>query len=295
MLLESKRVYYLIMKAKKTITRKYYKNYTQTFNASSSFQTFTVPSSILGNLNVDCVASKGADGNLTGGLGGRVQCSFPATPSSTLYIYVGDIPSAAASVEYNASDIRTNNDGVTDNTSLQSRLIVAGGGGSSGSKSTTYAGGNGGGLEGGSANNNYSGYGGTQSSGGAIGSTGKNKGSPGTFGLGGNPGTNKCGAGGAGWYGGAGGNAYNQTVYSFQGSGGGGSSYTDSSCSSVIHTQGYNNGTGYITITYAAESTESDYDFYRDFYEVKVIKETINNEDKFYGVKEYKRGQYYGN
>ena len=289
------------MKAKKTTTRKYYKNYTQTFNASSSFQTFTVPSSILGNLNVDCVASKGADGNLTGGLGGRVQCSFPATPSSTLYIYVGDIPSAAASVEYNASDIRTNNDGVTDNTSLQSRLIVAGGGGSSGSKSTTYAGGNGGGLEGGSANNNYSGYGGTQSSGGAVGKSGSNKGSPGTFGLGGNPGTNKCGAGGAGWYGGAGGNVYNQKVYSFQGSGGGGSSYTDSSCSSVIHTKGkrsidWDDVREYLK-TFTKDGTEepSDNTLYRDFYEVKVIKETINNEDKFYGVKEYKRGQYYGN
>lgn len=283
------------MKGQKTIIRKYYKRYTQTFNASSSFQTFTVPSNISGDLNVDCVASKGADGTSTGGLGGRVECSVSVIPSSTLYIYVGNIPSANASVEYNASDIRTKNDGVTDNVSLSSRIVVAGGGGSSGSRTVTYAGGNGGGLEGGSANNNYSGYGGTQTSGGDVGSTGGNKGSPGTFGLGGNPGTNKCGAGGAGWYGGAGGNAYNQTLYSFQGSGGGGSSYTDPSCSNVIHTQGYNNGTGYITITYEIESTESDYDFYRDFYQVKVVKETINNEDKFYGVKEYKRGQYYGN
>lgn len=284
------------MKAKKVATRKYYKNYTQTFNASSSFQTFTVPSSIFGNLNVDCVASRGMQGSNDGGNGGRVQCMLPVSQNQTLYIYVGSIPSSINIASYNASDIRTNNNGVTDNTSLQSRLVVAGGGGNSTSTTVAsgFSGGAGGGLTGGSANNNTCGSGGTQSEGGAKGSTGSG-GSNGSFGLGGGGGsssTYQAGAGGAGWYGGGGGN-YSTKVRS--GSGGGGSSYTDPSCSSVIHTQGYNNGTGYITIAYTTESTQSDYDFYKDFYEVKVIKETINNEDKFYGVNEYKRGQYYGN
>lgn len=288
------------MKGQKTIIRKYYKNYTQTFNVSSTFHTFTVPSNIYGDLNVDCVASKGIDGyNQVGGNGGRVQCTLATTPNSTLYIYVGDIPTTIETASYNASDIRTNNNGVTDNTSLQSRLIVAGGGGNATSGgSTRYDGGAGGGLTGGSANNAYSGGGGTQTGGGSVGGTGTNKGSVGSFGLGGNGGTNSNGnggAGGAGWYGGGGGNFYSFLTNLYCGSGGGGSSYTNSDCSNVVHTQGYNNGTGYITITYVVESTESDYDFYRDFYKVKVVKETINNEDKFYGVKEYKRGQYYGN
>lgn len=281
------------MKGKKTIIRKYYKNYTQTFNASSSFQIFTVPEGVK-KLLVDCVASKGLDGNTSGGNGGRVQCIFPVVENSIFYIYVGDIPSTTSTASYNASDIRTDNTGVTDSISLSSRIIVAGGGGNGSSSKDSDAGGAGGGLTGGSVSH-YGGGGGTQTSGGSRGSSG-NGCTAGTFGLGGNgysSGISHGGAGGAGWYGGGGG-GYNNLSFKVSG-GGGGSSYTDSFCYEVVHTQGYNNGTGYITITYAVESTESDYDFYRDFYEVKVIKETINNEDKFYGVKEYKRGQYYGN
>lgn len=275
------------MKAEKTITRKYYKNYTQTFNASSSFQTFTVPATVT-FLSVDCVASKGNNGGGSGGNGGRVQCVTQVTAGSTLYIMVGTIPSSQASAEYNASDIRTNNAGITDNTSLNSRILVAGGGGSGTSGKFNHNGGAGGGLTGGvgtAASSDGTGKGGTQTAGGAG---GRNANS-GSFGLGGAG--NVGGAGGSGWYGGGAGSS---TTF-YVGGGGGGSSYTDPSCFNVIHTQGYNDGTGYITITYAIESTENDYDFYRDFYEVKVVKETINNEDKFYGVKEYKRGQYYGN
>lgn len=285
------------MKAKKTVIRTYYKNHTQIFNTSDSFQSFTVPVGIT-KLQVDCVASKGADSVRTGANGGRVQCTLPVTPNQTLYIMVGGIPSAPSKASYNASDIRTNNDGITNTTSLNSRLVVAGAGGSgSNSTSSDYWAGAGGGLTGQNANQDQGGHGGTQTGGGRGGTESGSGGASGTLGLGGNGGVQSSGiggAGGAGYYGGGGGRAY-FLFNNYSGSGAGGSSYTDPTCFNVVHTQGYNAGEGYITITYAVESTESDYDFYRDFYEVKVVKKTINNEDKFYGVKEYKRGQYYGN
>lgn len=251
------------MKAKKTIVRTYYKNHTQTFNASGSFQTFTVPATVT-SLSVDCVASKGNNGDGSGGNGGRVQCVTQVTAGSTLYIMVGAIPSSQAAAEYNASDIRTNNAGITDNTSLNSRILVAGGGGS-GSSSNSYNGGAGGGLTGGNgtaASSNRTGKGGTQTAGGAG---GRNANS-GSFGLGGAG--DVGGAGGAGWYGGGAGSS----ASFYWGGGGGGSSYTDSSCSEVVHTQGYNNGAGYITISYTTIGTESDYDYYKDSIMVEVVK-----------------------
>lgn len=268
------------MKGQKIVNRKYYKNYTTTFNASSSFQTFTVPAGVT-QITVDAVASKGLDGSgASGGNGGRVQAILPVTAQQELYIVVGDIPASAATASYNASDIRTDNTGITNNTSLQSRLIVAGGGGSGyGSRE----GGAGGGLTGGnatSASSTTGGYGGTQTSGGSGGKVA----SSGSFGLGGN-GSNGS-AGGAGWYGGGGGRNVG---------GGGGSSYTNSSCYDVVHTQGYNNGVGYISITYTLESTESDYDFYKNFYTTKVFKKTENGVDVYRAVKQWKKGQYYGN
>jgi hypothetical protein len=58
--------------------------------------------------------------------------------------------------------------------------------------------------------------------------------------------------GGAGWYGGGAGFAGDYRSVGTQcAGGGGGSSYTDSSlCSNVIHTQGYRNGEGYVTISF---------------------------------------------
>lgn len=259
------------MKAKKTVVRTYYKNHTQTFNASGSFQTFNVPSGVT-SLSVDCVASRGASSSKSsGGNGGRVQCVLPVASGTTLYMMVGTIPSSATTASYNASDIRTNNAGVTNNTSLNSRLIVAGGGGSADSKSSYsgYNGGAGGGLTGGNGSAQSSdgiGHGGSQTAGGAA---GRNA-SSGSFGIGGNG----SGSGGAGWYGGGGGSS----VLLYYGGGGGGSSYTDSSCTEVTHTQGYNNGAGYITISYVTIGTESDYDYYKDSITVKVIKK----DDKYY-------------
>jgi hypothetical protein len=241
-----------------------------------------------------------------------VQCVLPVTVGQTLYFYVGATNSDFNVPEYNASDIRTDNTGVTDSTSLSSRLVVAGGGGSSGT-SGRRTGGQGGGLTGGNADDSTSGAtgkGGTQTAGGAAGSGTSSSSwislinAPGEFGLGGVGiyRTSKGeiidkygGAGGAGWYGGGGGGRSTSSSSTTYYGGGGGSSYTDPRCWEVIHTQGYNNGTGYITIVYSLISTASDYDFYEDFYEVKVIKETSNNTDTYYGIKEYKRGQYYGN
>lgn len=198
-------------------------------------------------IRVDVVGSKGWNG----GNGGRVQCDLTVTPNQVIYISVGNIPSNRYSPTYNAADIRTNNSGLTDTTSLQSRLVVAGGGGSTGNQSGS--GGAGGGLAGG---NGYGGdgksaYGGTQTSGGSGGAAGAagGNGYAGQFGLGGGTGSTDAGAGGAGWYGGGGGghSAYYQV---WGGNGGGGSSYTDANlCGNVVHTQGYQNGAGYITIT----------------------------------------------
>lgn len=221
-----------------------------TFNASSSFQTYTVPQYV-SKIHVDCVASKGylrtvLSTGAVAGKGGRVQCDLDVTPGQTLYLYVGAIPSQGNTAEYNASDIRTNNTGVTDSTSLNSRIIVAGGGGSTRTgENRVYTGsaGDGGGLVG--EDGDFGGYdsqggkGGTQSSGGSPG---------GTFGLGGNGSQSNCG--GAGWYGGGHGTVTGHNSVFYVGGGGGGSSYTDDTkCSNVVHTQGYNDDQGYITIT----------------------------------------------
>ena len=109
-----------------------------TYNASNSIQTFVVPEGIL-SIHVDCIAPKGADSSQkSGGNGGRIQCDMHVTPGQTLYLVVG-----MTSMAYNASDIRTNNAGITDNNSLLSRLVVAGGGGAG-----TYAAGTAGGSGG---------------------------------------------------------------------------------------------------------------------------------------------------
>lgn len=243
-----------------------------TFNVSSSIQTFTVPLGV-SKIHIDCVASKGAnvDGEEydrgQGGLGGRVQCDLDVTGGQTLYITVGNIPQNAKYASYNASDIRTDNSGILDTTSLNSRIIVAGGGGSGGYGGDTgyKRGGEGGGLIGGNGQgtggtgnkNGFYGTGGTQSGGGIshnnIAST------RGQLGLGGDSVINryrKCGAGGAGYYGGGGadGTGYHSgDTESWGAGGGGGSSYTNGTyCSNVIHTQGYMNGSGYVTISFVS-------------------------------------------
>lgn len=218
-----------------------------TWQAGTTLQAYQV-SKYCNKIHVDCVGSAGYNAN-TPGKGGRVQCDMDVTGGQILYITVGARPSSRNTASYNAADIRTNNAGVTNTTSLQSRLIVAGGGGSYGNQSGS--GGNGGGLTGqnGQGADGKSGYGGTQSAGGSGGAAGTagNRGQNGSLGLGGN-GASGSGSGGAGYYGGGGG-GNSQYFETNGGNGGGGSSYTSSACSNIVHTQGYRNGAGYITIT----------------------------------------------
>lgn len=247
-----------------------------TFNVSSSLQTFTVPLGV-SKIHVDCVASKGwtytypspQTGSKTGngGNGGRVQCDLAVNGGETLYIMVGGIPSSS-SVSYNASDIRLGG------TALANRIIVAGGGGGGTSGYRHGAdGGAGGGTTGASTSYTASSYGkgaggGTQSAGGAGGtnstygalSAGNGQlGNGGSSNRGGNIGdtAGQAGAGGAGYYGGGGGIAFGVFFSgSEQGSwgcgGAGGSSYTNSNCSNVVHTKGYRNGAGYVTISFVS-------------------------------------------
>lgn len=76
----------------------------------------------------------------------------------------------------------------------------------------------------------------------------------GGFGLGSNG--NVCGyegnggAGGAGWFGGGGGSGAWNKNGAFTSTGGGGSSYTDPNlCTNVVHTQGYQSGNGFVTLS----------------------------------------------
>lgn len=194
--------------------------------------TWVVPAGIKA-ISVDCVAAQGRSPDTAGGLGGRVQCKLSVTPKQTLYIFVGK---QARVNNYNASDIRTIEDDLT------SRLVVAGGGGDGCGGIAKTAGAAGGGLTGATAGSAYyyaGGSGGSQTAGGSVG---------GTFGFGGSSGG---GQGGAGYYGGgAGQSGLVKKVGTCSAGGGGGSSYTDANlCTDVVHTQGFQKGDGYITIS----------------------------------------------
>lgn len=237
---------------------------TQQFDYTGALQTFTVPNGVT-SIQVDCFGAKGYTASLEGGLGGRVKANLTVTPGQELKVWVGQAHSQIATPEYNASDIRTSSAGVTSEEGLLSRLIVAGGGGDG--SQTNFGGGeggHGGGLIGGSGRGGYgtNATGGTQTAGGTGGTHGaaygggSGKGNSGTFGLGGATkayGAGSGGCGGAGWYGGGGGSMCTvNKVASVNGvAGAGGSSYTDPDlCSEVKHTQGFNDGNGYVKITY---------------------------------------------
>ena len=223
-----------------------------TFSAKNALQSYVVPKGCH-KLSVDCVAAKGLSNGAAGGKGGRVQCTLSVTEGQTLYIVAGTVPTAVHQGIYNASDIRTNGAGITDTASLQSRLVVAGGGGGTNSANSTGAGGNGGGTTAASgADSSYGrgGGGGTPNNGGAAGAGygyyGAADGQAGAFGLGGQT---VGGDGGAGWYGGGSGGTGSYGTNG-NGGGGGGSSYTSPTlCNGVIHTPGYRDGAGYVTIT----------------------------------------------
>ena len=230
-----------------------------TYSYTGAMESFTVPACV-SSLTLDVMGSKGGDciynqpgtkPDDLGGLGGRVVAVYPVTPGQVLNIFVGGIPyngggtgggSIAQAHGGGASDIRIG--GIT----LADRVVVAGGGGGGGNNCSTNAepGGNGGGLTGatgwqcGNQTGTAVGQGGTQSAGGAAGTSPATAGALGQGGNAGGAGT-ASGGGGGGYYGG-GGAAY--------GGGGGGSSYTSPSAGSVVHTQGYQNGTGLVIISY---------------------------------------------
>lgn len=193
--------------------------------------TWVVPAGIR-KIAVDCVAASGKPSASAAGKGGRVRCLLDVIPGQVLHLVVGKVGDA-----YNASDVRTDPD------DLNSRLIVAGAGGDGTAGVAISAGADGGGLVGASAGSAYfaGGTGGNQTEGGSV---------NGTFGYGGSA---LGGHGGAGWYGGGAGQAgLINKVGTCAAGGGGGSSYTDPElCSNVEHTQGFNTGNGYITISMA--------------------------------------------
>ncbi len=238
-----------------------------TFNYIGELQEWVVPAGCK-NVRVDCVAARGKAGSSIGGKGGRVQCVLNVTPGQKLYIWVGKEPDNARVAKYNASDIRTSAADIISQEALLSRLVVAGGGASSGVAvgGPGSGGGNGGDLTGEASaeiNNSYSAGGGTQISGGKGAGNADNVvssyGKDGSLGIGGdgydfyNDGSGDIagGCGGAGYYGGGGGSTRMQNIrYVSASGGGGGSSYTDSElCSEVVHTQGYQDGNGYVTIS----------------------------------------------
>ena len=239
----------------------------QTFNYTGALQTYTVPNGVT-SVQVDCVGATGAKptgkyfGNkYAAGKGGRVKTEMSVTPGETFFIWVGKEPSDIKVAEYNASDIRTSNADITSEEGLNSRLVVAGAGGSGAENNWSgWDAGQGGGLIGGSTVDSYGlATGGTQTAGGTCtnyGGYGSQAGGNGTFGMGGagSQYASAVAAGGAGWYGGAGGNAFlasNITGVSDSRGGAGGSSYTDPTlCSNVSHVQGFNDGNGYVKITY---------------------------------------------
>ena len=193
--------------------------------------------------------------NVPGGWNGGGAGGMPYTASH--------IPGASGG---GATDIRVGR------TALANRIIVAGGGGGSSglinpiNSSNAYGGGGGGGgyYGGGGGGGGTStsgdicaGLGGTQSAGGTGGTgNGTGSGQPGALGVGGAGGNNNYAstiAGSTSRRGGDGGGLTGGRAYGTEANrahgGGGGSSYADAGLfSGVVHTQGINNGDGFITI-----------------------------------------------
>ena len=208
----------------------------QTYDAPG-VQTYVVPQGVR-ELHLQVWGAQGGNGTgssatvvSTGGHGGYAEGILQVTPGEKLHVYVGgqgeSSPGALSqymlrggfnggadagvhnSTSYTyqggagggATDIRLND------TSLYSRIIVAGGGGGAGSN-TAYVGGQGGGVTGGNAASSYAGYGGTATAGGTAASSSYTS-DRGSFGRGGNgvtyPSYCGSGGGGGGWYGGSGG------------------------------------------------------------------------------------------
>jgi len=245
--------------------------------------TWTVPAGVLA---ADLVAL-GANGGLSTynrGRGGRVDATFSTTPAETIVVkvgtagtYMGGGTAGAGGSNGGGNGGRWNSGGGTgggggaadlrrSGGALADRFAVAGGGGGKGGGSSGYTltppsrtGGNGGGLTaewgqwGSNAlfDNGEGGGGGAQTGPTAAGDHWATDGTLGQGGTGGDhSGVNGGGGGGGGYWGGGGGGAPWSSWTGSGGGGGGGSSYTDGSCSAVVHTQGYNTGNGQVTISW---------------------------------------------
>jgi len=243
----------------------------QTYNYTGSMQVFTVPTGVT-SINIDMTGASGGDlGTALGGKGGRVQGSLSVIPGTVINIFVGKQGTSSISSQntdsitggggvfsYSSGGKSGTGGGASDirigGTGLNNRVVVAGGGGGAGgTTSQSLAGGNGGGLVGADGINwntwpNAGGKGGTQTAGGAMGvaccscPTYTTAGILGIGGFGSGDGAGG-GGGGGGYYGGGG--------ACFSGAGGG-SSYTDSSVTNVIHTQGFQTGHGQVIISWTS-------------------------------------------
>jgi hypothetical protein len=175
-----------------------------------------------------------------------LDCTGVFNGGGGVYSYSNNSSCGFAGTGGGGTDLRLNSN------SFGSLFAVAGGGGGAGGATNqTYAGGDGGGLVGVDGTPwvnwpNSGGKGGTQTMGGAQGvacCSCPTYTTDGSIGTGGN-GSGDCaggGGGGGGYYGGGG---------SCFGGGGGGSSYTVPSVTGVIHTQGFQTGDGFASITY---------------------------------------------
>ncbi len=256
-----------------TITVK--NGYVENFSYVASAQTFTAPQT--GTYKIECWGASGGynmilDGS-PGGCGGYVSGEISLTKDQNLFVYTGqtgnDYGIYSSSYMFNgggyankkgsycgacgggATDVRTTDGDWDDETSLNSRIIIAagGGGGNSG-----YAGGLSGYSGYDSGYTAYQGKGASQSGGGVGGSSyyGSQAGTAGTLGKGGIGGYNYTtesgggSGGGGGLYGGGGSGGLGHGVWD----GGGGSSYISGHPGCTAKTQTFTNtvmidGAGY--------------------------------------------------
>lgn len=224
-----------------------------------------------GLYKMECKGSQGgshSEGGV-GGLGGHVWGELELNYVQKFYIYVGRQPYNPTTGGYNggagsqektlssagggATDIRLTGGAWDNQTSLLSRIMVAGGGGSGGHNGS---GGGGGGLTGGDGSQNSGSYGrgGTQTTAGYS----ANSSLPAGLGRGG-VGYLHGGGGGGGYYGGGGGGT-NGSANRCNHGGGGGSGYVSGFPGCSVHssglkfknagmTSGICTGNGYVRIT----------------------------------------------
>ena len=253
-------------------------------------QTWIVPAGVT-SVTVDMAGGAGTTASGAGGLGGRLQATVTSNPGDTWNIYIGG-GGAGQTGGFNGGGTGGNGGnsggqtpisysngggggGGTDirvgGTALTNRTLVAGGGAGSGGTASaglttgTPKGGVGGGTTGGEGFDSFNttqtsqcGQGGTQSAGGAAGNynpAGQTAGSSGNGGQGSNGGNGfgAGGGGGGGYFGGGGGSGDNGWDVC---GGGGGSSFSGSG-TSVTHTQGFQSGNGYVTLSWTFGSVST--------------------------------------